>query len=98
MVYVVNLESFYREISNSMIYLLGCRCLGYHKVKGGYKEKDLMKKVEDEPVLAFPDHQVWSLLQFLSVYFFVIDSVLGPVKHIFFIYRNQKYSSIAVWF
>jgi len=33
------------------------RCLGYHKVKGGYKEKDLMKKVEDEPVLAFPDHQ-----------------------------------------
>ena len=47
-----------------MTYLLVCRCLGYHKVKGGYKEKDLMKKVEDEPVLAFPDHQVWSLLQF----------------------------------
>ena len=57
-----------------MIYLLVCRCLGYHKVKGGYKEKDLMKKVEDEPVLAFPDHQVWSLLQFLCFY---CDIVLG---------------------
>lgn len=33
------------------------RCLGYHKVKGGYKERDLMKKVADEPVLAFPDLQ-----------------------------------------
>ena len=57
-----------------MTYLLVCRCLGYHKVKGGYKEKDLMKKVEDEPVLAFPDHQVWSLVQFLSFY---CDIVLG---------------------
>jgi len=33
------------------------RCLGYHKVKGGYKERDLMQKVVDEPVQAFPDHQ-----------------------------------------
>ena len=34
------------------------RCLGHHKVKGGYKDaSDLMKKVKDEPVLAYPDQQ-----------------------------------------
>ena len=31
------------------------RCLGHHRVKGGYKEIDLLSKVENEPVLAEPE-------------------------------------------
>ena len=31
------------------------RCLGHHRVKGGYKEIDLLSKIENEPVLAEPE-------------------------------------------
>lgn len=31
------------------------RCLGYHQVKGGYKEVDFLKEAQDEPVLVCPE-------------------------------------------
>jgi len=31
------------------------RCLGFHQVKGGYKEVDFLRKGKDEPILSLPD-------------------------------------------
>ena len=31
------------------------RCLGFHQVKGGYKEVDFLRKGKDEPILSCPD-------------------------------------------
>ena len=72
------------------------RCLGHHRVKGGYKEIDLLSKATDEPVLAEPEIHGGFQIQMHHLFLLIYSKPLADCMEAIMGGKKEKHSSTEV--